>query len=388
MKTIKEIAPAYSDYAVAMRRTFHQHPEASMQETWTCAKICQELRDMGIRHQVVAGTGVVATLGRGDGKTVMLRADMDALTVTEETGLDFCSQQPGMMHACGHDGHMAMLLTAAKLLQEVEEQLAGTVKLFFQPGEEVGLGAKAMIAAGALEGVDGCFGIHLWSDIPTGKISVEAGPRMASADRFELTITGKSGHGSMPHQGADAVLAAAAVVMNLQQIASRRTDPLESAVVTVGTVEGGSRWNVLAGETKLTGTTRTFSGEICRDFPAMIEQIATSTATAYGATARLDYTPLLGPTVNDETCSAIAADAVRALCGEKALYHFERITGGEDFSYYLQEVPGCLAFVGIRSEEKGSTYPHHHEKFQMDEDALITGAALYAQFAVDFLAKF
>lgn len=384
---IKELAKKYKDYVIKMRREFHQIPEPSLHEYETSKKIQEELSKMGVKYKVVADTGVVAEIGgKIEGKGVALRADIDGLQVKECTCVDYASKNEGMMHACGHDGHIAMLLGAAKVLKEIENSIKGKVKLYFQPGEEVATGAKKILAEAPLKNeVDGCFAIHLWADVPTGKISVEEGPRMASADIFKIEITGKGGHGSLPHQTIDSVVVGSAVVMNLQSIVSREISPIDSAVVTVGSFHSGTRFNVIANQATLEGTVRTFSKDTTKKIEEAIRRVVKSTCESYRATGEVSYTYGTLPVINDSTCSKIAEGAVEKLLGKEGIAKFEKITGGEDFCYFMDEVPGALAFVGMRNEEKEAKYPHHHEKFNMDEDALEYGVGLYAQFAVDFL---
>lgn len=382
---IKKLGEKYKDYMVEMRRYFHENPEPSTEEYNTSVKIKEELDKMGIPYVSIAGTGVIGTIQGGKpGKTVALRADMDALQVKECTGLPFASKKEGLMHACGHDGHIASLLGAAKILNEIKDEIQGTVKLFFQPAEETAWGAKKMIEEGALEGVDGVFGIHIWADIELGKISVEAGPRMASTDLFRIKVTGKGGHGSLPHQGVDAVVTGSAIVMNLQSIVSREISPLETAVVSVGQIKSGSRFNVIAPEAFMDGTTRAFSAEVRGKFHEMIDRIAKNTAAAYRAEAVTEYEYLVPVTINDERCSKIAEEAVRETFGEEALTTFPKITGSEDFSYFSNEREGVLCFVGTGTE---NYYPHHHPKFSVDEKALPITASMYAAYAVNYLKK-
>ncbi len=387
---IKDLAKKNKDYVIQLRRHFHKYPEASLQEFKTCEKICEELTKMNIPHKIVANTGVVATIGgKLSGKAIALRADMDALQVNECTGLDFASTTPGLMHACGHDGHAAMLLGAAKVLKEIEDTIPGTVKLYFQPGEEVAQGAKMMIKEEPLKGhVDGCFAIHLWSDIPTGKISVGAGPRMASADVFKINITGKSGHGSLPHQTVDAVVVGSALVMNIQSIVSREISPLDSGVISVGKFEAGTRFNVITGSATLEGTSRSFSNEVTDILEDSLRRMVKTTCETYRATGEISYERITTPVINDETCSKIATESVEKILGKEGVADFEKITGAEDFCFFCEEVPGVLAFVGVRNSEKNANFPHHHEKFDMDEDGFEHGVALYAQYAVDFLTNY
>lgn len=383
---IKERCRSNKDYVIGLRRDFHKHPERSLEEYRTSKRIKEELDKMGIPYVAVAETGVVATIkGNNPGKTVALRADMDALSVFEENDVEYKSKVDGMMHACGHDGHTAMLLGAAQVLNDIKDQINGTVKLFFQPAEEVAKGAKAMVDNGVLEGVDGVFGIHLWSGLECGKVSVEEGPRMAAADIFKIHVKGKGGHGSLPHQGVDAVVASAAIIMNLQSIVSRETSPLDSVVVSVGALHSGTRFNVIASEAVLDGTARYFNPELREEIPKMIERVAKSTAEAYRAEAKLEYrygTPI---SINDKECSKIAEKSVIKLLGEDGLSLLDKLTGGEDMAEYMNRVPGVLAFVGAGNPEKGAAYPHHHGKFNIDEDSLEIGTSVYVQYALDFL---
>lgn len=383
---IKEIAKKYEQYVIDLRRTFHEHPELSFEEVNTSKRIQKELSEMGIPYKTIAGTGIIATIkGQIPGKCIALRADMDALKVTECNEVSYKSKNPGVMHACGHDGHMAMLLGAARVLNEVKADMKGEIKLFFQPAEEPVRGAKKMIEEGAMEGVDGLFGIHLWADMPAKQISIDFGARMASSDMFKVTIKGKGGHGSLPHQCVDALLAGSAVVMNLQSIVSREISPLEPSVVTIGSFHAGTTFNVIANEAILTGTTRCFNANIREKFPQILERVIKHTVKAYRAEAELEYTWGTPSVINDEECTVLARQTVKNLWGENQLVYFEKITGGEDLAYYFEKVPGVLAFVGIKNEDKGMTYPHHHEKFDMDEEALLVGMTLYAGYAIDFL---
>lgn len=385
---IKEITNGYKDYVIKLRREFHENPEKSMEEFRTSKRIKEELDKIGVPYVSSGGTGVVATIkGNNPGKTVALRGDMDALQVVECTEVEYKSKNEGLMHACAHDGHTSMLLGAANVLNDIKDDINGTVKLFFQPGEEVGKGARAMIKDGAMEGVDGVFGIHLWSDVECGTVSVEEGPRMASADFFKITVKGKGGHGSLPHQGVDAVLASSALVMNLQSMVSREVSPLEPLVVSVGILNSGTRFNVIASEAVLEGTIRLFNPELRKQIPTILERIAKSTAEAYRAEAELEYGYLTPAVINDRECSKIATEAVIKLFGKESIALFEKVTGAEDFAEFMNIAPGALAFVGARNEAKGACYPHHHGCFNIDEDALEIGTALYVQYAVDFLNK-
>ncbi|MBF4694184.1 amidohydrolase [Fusibacter ferrireducens] len=384
--TVRERAQGYKDYAIAIRREFHMNPEPSMKEYRTSDRIMEELIAAGIECRKVAGTGVIGIIkGNGEGKTIALRADIDALDLQETNEVAYKSKNAGFMHGCGHDGHAAGLLTAAKILKEMSDTFKGQVKLIFQPGEETAKGAKKLIEEGELKDVDGIFGIHLWNDAPVGKISIEAGPRMASAGIFKIYVTGKGGHGSMPHQGVDAVVVGSAIVTNLQSLVSREISPLDPAVLSIGIFNAGTRFNVLAGEAYLEGTTRCFSMEVNDAFEGMMRRVIDNTAATYRATAVLDYEQLVVPTINTPEMSAIGEKAVEALMGREALVTYEKTTGGEDFSYYLKEVPGAFAFVGTKNADKIPNFPHHHPKFDIDEDALEVAAGLYAQYAITYL---
>ncbi|MDU1911895.1 amidohydrolase [Fusobacterium sp.] len=387
MKTI-DLAKKNHDYVIQMRREFHMNPEVSMQEYNTCKRIKEELEKMGVEYKGIAGTGVIATIkGTKPGKTVALRGDIDALAVVEENTHDYVSKVHGMMHACGHDTHGAMLLGAVKVLNEMKDEIEGTVKFFFQPGEEVGKGAAAMVAEGALEGVDGVMGIHISSDMPTGTINADPGPRMASADSFKVTITGKGGHGARPEQCIDAVVVGAATVMNLQSIVSRELSPFDPVVVTTGSIKSGTRFNVIAPTAVLEGTVRYYKTEYKQIIADAIERIAKSTAEAYRATAEMEYSSLVKPTINDDACAELAQESAAKIVGKENVIHTPAGTGGEDFSEFSSIVPGVMTRLGAGNTEKGTTYPHHHGKFDVDEDAFVYGVAFYAQYAIDYLKK-
>ena len=385
---IRKLVEKYEDQIITWRREFHENPELSGEEIRTSERVCEELKKVNIEVKRIGKTGVLGILeGNKPGKTVALRADMDALPVQEANNIPYKSKNKGIMHACGHDGHTAMLLGAAKLLSQMRDKIKGRVKFIFQPAEENTQGASMMIKGGAIEGVDAILGIHLWADLAVGKVSVEAGPRMAASDRFKITIRGKGGHGAMPHQGVDVIVAASAVVMNLQSIVSREIGPLEPAVVTIGKFHGGERFNIMSEEVLMEGTTRCFNLQVRDKFPIMIERIIKETAKAYRAKGELEF--ILGPppVINNFQISQIASQAVTKNFGEESVVKFEKVTAGEDFAFFAQEVPSVFAFVGARNEKKGANYPHHHRKFNIDEDALVIGTSLYSQFVLDFLGE-
>lgn len=387
---MKEYVEKYKDYVRDMRRYFHKHPELSYEEFETTKKIAEELDAMGIPYEIndqTKGCGLVGVIeGKGPGKTVALRSDIDALNVKECNEVDYKSTVDGKMHACGHDAHIAVLLGAAKMLMEEKDNFNGKVYLVFQPAEEVGTGSKAMMKFGNwYEETDNIFGCHVWSNLEAGKVNLEPGPRMAAADKFVLKVHGKSGHGSAPHETVDATVVAAAIVMNLQTMVSRKYSPMESVVVTVGHLCSGNRFNIISGEAVLEGTNRYYSREVGETIEKYMLQIAENTAAAFGATVELDYTYVTAPTINDEKSTEMAQEAAKKVLGEDALEHMEKVTGGEDFSFYLMDKPGCFGFIGIKNPEIGADYPHHSNHFNLDDSVLSGGSALYAQYALDFL---
>jgi len=385
---LKEAAAKYGDYLIEMRRYFHAHPEVSGKEYETSKRIKAELDKFGIAWRPCGlETGILATIqGEKPGKTILLRGDMDALTVQEETGLPYASEASGVMHACGHDCHISTLLTAARVLNDVKADLCGTVRLAFQPAEESAQGAKSMIENGALDGVDGCFGIHVWSNVPAGQVALAPGPRMAAADQFSIDIKGKGGHASAPHQCVDAAVVTSAIVTNLQSIVSREVNPSDPAVLTVGRIEAGTRWNVVAEYGRLEGTTRYFSRDLYQSFPEMMERIVTQTAQTFRAEAKLNYDHIVPPAINDDRMTEVAIAAARKAISADAVISVDPVTGGEDFAYFMEKVPGAIALIGVGNEACGAVWPQHSGKYLVDESALINSVLLYAQVAADFNA--
>ncbi len=391
MADIKALAAKYNDYIVERRRYYHARPELTEQEKETTAAIVKDLEAMGLPVERFEGMyGCVATLaGARPGPAVLLRADIDALPVREATGLPFASQNEGKMHACGHDAHIAMQLGAAKILTEIREELAGTVKFFFQPAEEFALGAKGAVARGLMEGIDAVYGAHVWGLLDAGTVNIAPGERMASCDMFTLTVKGEASHGSAPHLGHDAVVAASAVIMALQTIVSRVNNPLNSLVLTTGTFDAGQRFNIVADRAAMDGTVRTFDPKFRMEMEAMIRKTAEEVAAAYGCTAELDYKYLCPAVINaDEKIVETARGAAAKIFGEASLVPFEKLMGSEDFSFLMEKAPGVYGFIGGRSKEvPGSGMSNHHESYTVDEKVLPLGAALAAQFAADFLKK-
>lgn len=394
---IRALAEKNRDYIIERRRYYHQNPELSMKEYETTAAIRADLEALAVESGVANldiqtfedYPGLTALLDTGKpGRTLLLRADIDALPIQECTGLPFASRNPGVMHACGHDTHIAMLLGAAKILMEpsVRETLRGKVRFIFQSAEETAGGSKYYIEHGVLDGVDAVFGLHTWGTLPAPYLCVDSGKRMASTDNFTIKIKGLKAHGAAPHLGHDAIVAASAVVMALQSFVSRENDPLNPLVLTVGKFHGGNMYNTICGDTELEGTIRTFSNELRNKREEDLSSIVSNTAAAYGCTAELAIRHMHPAIINSsEELNQIARDAATKLYGEEGIRSMDSLMSGEDFSLYMEKVPGFFGFVGAYNEAKGLVHSNHHEKFTADEDALERGSALTAQFAADYL---
>jgi amidohydrolase len=370
-------------YAIALRRAIHRHPELGFEEVRTAALVESELDALGIEHRRVAGTGVVGIIrGARPGRTAALRADMDALPITEQSGEACASEIPGKMHACGHDAHTAMLLGAARILAGRRATLAGNVVLIFQPAEEGPGGAEPMIAAGVLDDpkVDAIAMLHVDPRLPTGSLGITPGPVNAAADELHVTVRGTGGHGGYPHLAVDAIPCAAAIVLALQTIASRETDPLASIVVTIGTIAGGYRNNVIADTVKMTGTIRTYDPAIRRGVEARVRRIVDGVAAGYGTTAEVAIVYGYPPVVNDAALATAFAAHLTAATG----IPIERLPptmGAEDFAYFAERVPGVVGRLGIRNERLGSVHSGHSPQFRLDEDAIPTGITALVSFA-------
>ncbi len=337
-------------------------------------------------------TGVTADIiGKLPGKCVALRADIDALPVTEETGLPFASQNNGVMHACGHDAHMSMLLGAAKLLCEVKDLLPGKVRLIFQPSEEsaaVRQGARAMVEDGrALDGVDAIFGVHIWSPVKDGVLGYAPGPFMACADSWTVKVHGQGGHGASPHETHDPVVAAGQIIGALQTFVSRELNPLERAVVSVGIMKAGTAFNIIPSEVEITGTARSFVPQVSLDTESFIRRVSENIAAAYRCTAEVEYARNLPPTVNTPEMALLGAEAAKNIFGPENVLEVQPTMAGEDFSFFLEKVPGSYFFIGTGDAAKGTNWPHHHPRFMIDESLLHKGAAFEATCAWAFLNK-
>lgn len=377
-----------NNWVIDLRRDIHRHPEPSFEEVRTSGIVAEELIKMGISVTRIGKTGIFGILeGETPGKVIALRADMDALSVTEETGLPYSSEVNGFMHACGHDAHTAMLLGAAKILSENRNELKGTVKFIFQPAEEAARGAKAMIEGGILKDpdVDMIFGLHLQTDILIGMAVLQEGPIMASGDLWELTIKGKSCHGSSPWQGVDAITCSAAIIQSLQTIVSRVNDATSPIVINIGTINGGERFNIVAGRVKMTGMNRSFGEFQRKSMPEWMENIIKNTCAAYGCEYEFNYDFICAPTINDPEATMFARESVSKIIPEKNFLIVDKYMGSEDFSEYMAFAKGTFMFLGARNEEKDCCYSHHSNKFNVDEDAFLLGIASYVQVAADYL---
>ena len=373
---------------VATRRDLHQHPELGFEERRTGALVAERLQQLG--YTVRTGVGKTGVLAQRDGapkgasRCVLVRADMDALPVEEANEVPYRSRQPGRMHACGHDGHVAIGLEVARRLHAAD--LPGSLKLAFQPAEEISYGAEAMIRDGVLERpkVDAAFGLHLWNDLPTGTIGIMPGAVMASVDEFEIAIVGRGGHAAAPHQTIDPVLVAAHVVTGLQSLVSRRRNPFEEAVVSVTQLNAGHAFNVIPGRAELRGTVRTFGGKFFEQAPQLVEETALGIAAAFGATAEVRYRRLTAPLVNDQRMTALMRGVAQDIVGQERVIDGIRTMGGEDMSFFLAKVRGTFAFVGSAPPGKPAS-PHHSPTFDIDEEALVIGAELLTRTVVRYL---
>jgi amidohydrolase len=385
-REVKDLA----ETVIALRRTLHQWPELSFQEERTAALVSDSLHTLGLEVKTgIARTGVVGILrGTQGGKTVLLRADMDGLPVTEASGAAYSSQNTGVMHACGHDGHTAILLTAARVLASQRDRIQGTVKFAFQPAEELPPGgAKGMIAEGVLENprVDAVFGLHLWNGLPVGKIGVEGGPIMASVDRFDVVIKGVGSHGAYPHLGVDPLVVGAQMISALQTVVSREMPPLAPVVVTIGKFQGGTAFNVIPARAELSGTVRTVDAELRQSMPARLERIVRGVSSAMRADCEFSYEFGYPVTVNDPGMAQFAQQVAAGIVGEANIVAAGMSLGAEDMSYFLEAVPGCYMRLGSGNAEKGLIHPHHSALFDFDEAALPIGVELLTRVARAFL---
>ena len=393
LKNVRLEIRALQPQLVEWRRQIHQKPELGFQEKITAEFISQKLQNWGIEHQVgIAQTGIVAII-KGEksasGKVLAIRADMDALPIQELNEVPYCSQRDGIMHACGHDGHTAIAIGTAYYLHQHRQELNGTVKIIFQPAEEGPGGAKPMIAAGVLNNpdIDAIIGLHLWNNLPLGTVGVRPGALMAAVELFRCTIFGKGGHGAIPHQTVDSLVVAAQIVSALQTIVSRNINPLDSAVVTVGELHAGTAVNVIADTAKMGGTVRYFNPDLAGFFKERIEKIIAGICQSHGANYDLDYIHLYPPVINDADIAALVRSVAQEVIEIPIGVFSECQTmGGEDMSFFLQEVPGCYFFLGSANAEKKLDYPHHHPRFDFDETALPMGVEMFVRCVEKFFA--
>lgn len=434
---VQELAARIEPYLIEKRRFFHAHPELSGEEVNTTAAIAQELDAMGIEYAlpndfipgpapahytesenlaslkeagkafvrrdveaqggstISSQSGLIVTI-RGKAPDaydeqgrprhrIVLRSDIDALPILEQTGALYASKNEGVMHACGHDCHIAMMLGAIRLLNELREQLRGEVRIIFQPAEEISIGSRRMIAAGALDGVETIYGAHIWSEVEAGTVSIESGPRMANTDWFRVDISGSSAHGAMPHKGVDAIVVGAAIIEALQVVVSRDVSPFDPVVLTIGEFHGGVARNVMAGTSYLTGTVRSFDPKVREFLRERMEFMVHHVARSYSAKADFEWQSGNSALINDKKCAKRAIKSAVKVLGEDALAKYEGTLSGEDFSEYLRVVPGVFVFVGGKNPEKGADHPQHSCYYEVDESALVSGAKLAAQYAFDFL---
>ena len=378
---------------VAMRRDLHEHPETAFEEVRTSAIVAQRLRALGFAVQTgIAQTGVVGLLqgsggAEGDVKTLAIRADMDALPIHELTAVDYRSQIDGKMHACGHDGHTSIALTVADILSKRRAELKGNVKFIFQPAEESIGGAEPMVQQGAMQGVDNIIGLHLISNKPVGRVGVRAGSVFASADKLKFVVHGKGGHGGMPQTAVDPIVIAAYIITALQVLVSRESSPFSPAVVTIGMINAGTASNIIPEYVEMHGTMRAFTATQRAYLERRIQEIAGGVALAMGGSCEVEVFDGCPPCVNDPVMTELVYQAAATTVGEQAVDTGEDIltTGADDMSYFLNTVPGCYFIVGAQNQEKEAIYPHHHPRFNIDEDALPIAVEVLTRAALDYL---
>ncbi len=388
---ILEQAKQLKEQVIAWRRDFHQHPELSFEEVRTSRTVAKHLQSLGLEVQTGVGrTGVVGVLrGKESGPTIALRADMDALPMQDQKNVAYQSTVPGKMHACGHDAHTSILMGAAQFLTQVMPPKKGNIKFIFQPAEEGGGGARVMMDDGVLQNpkVDAIAGLHVFPAVPTGSITAVKGVGCAAADFIEIKIIGKGGHAAHPHTAVDSITVTAQVITALQQIASRQVDPLESVVITIGTINGGSASNIIAPEVNLTGTVRTLNPSLREQMPGKIEKVIKGITEAMGATYEFTYEMGYPSIINDDQMVELVLQTSDQVLGQGKWTLVKPSMGGEDFSYYTYEVPGVFFRLGVGNPEKNTTYPLHHPLFDVDEDALPIGIALLSATALNYLDR-
>lgn len=389
--SIKEEVKAGAEEVIALRRYFHQHPEPSLKEYETIKRIKEELDKLDIPYESVGETGAIGTIEgkRGSGKTILLRADIDALELEDAKDVPYKSKKDGLHHACGHDGHTSALLGAAKILKKHEDKFSGTIKLAFQQAEEIGAGARQFVQGGFVEGVDQVFGLHLDSSVPVGKLVSVAGATNASCDIFKIHVHGKSAHAARPDQGIDALLAASAITVELQSIVGREVNPLDNVVVAVGVLNAGTRYNIVANHAYLEGTVRTFSHETRAFVLEAVERVARRVAESHRCTIEFENYDAAAPLINHEEPARRAAELAAEIVGEQNVIRNQpKSLGADDFADFLAKAPGVYARVGTRNlEDENTWYGHHHEKFDIDERGLAYATELHVRYALDYLGN-
>ncbi len=389
--SILDEAFSIKDYMVEQRNYFHSHPELGLQEFNTCKHIEEELDKIGLAHRRVAGTNVIAELeggaeeGAGAGKTLFLRADIDALPIQEKNDVPYKSQNDGVMHACGHDGHAAYLLGAARLLKEHKADFHGKVIFCFQAAEEIGKGARDVIAAGELDKVDRIFGIHFSSGLKVGKYGIKSGPDMASCDRFKIVIKGKAAHITTPQSGADSVFIGALITSQLQTLVSRLISPVEGGLIGVGSFHSGTTYNIIPAEAVLEGTIRAFSPESRKKLADAVRKTSLEIAEVYGAQAQVDIEDICDPCTNPaETAAEVVESARKLVSEENILTAIDKRFGSDNFADFMRKAPGTYVHVGSADGEATSV-PHHNERFDLAKDSYPYAAALAVQYTLDYL---
>ena len=377
--------------AVELRRDFHQYPELGFKEKRTSKQLADYLGALGLRVQTeIAETGVVGFLsGRSPGPTLLIRADMDALPIEERTEKPYKSKNAGVMHACGHDGHMAAVMITAKALARRKEKFSGQIKFVFQPGEEGFAGAREMIRKGVLidPKVDSAIGFHLYNSMPLGSVLFRSGPTMASMDSFVIKVIGKGGHAAMPDEAVDAILVSAHVVTSLQSLISREVSPLDPLVVHIGTIHGGSAFNIVSDIVELKGTVRTLNADLQKSMPERMRRVITNTTAAFKGAAKFDYDFGYPPLVNDAMMVDLVRNAARDVVKDGGILATQPLMASDDMAFFLREVPGCFFFVGSANQEKGLNSPHHNSLYDFDEDAMLIAAEILVKAALSFFDK-
>ncbi|WP_298020188.1 M20 family metallopeptidase [uncultured Dysosmobacter sp.] len=383
---IRKLAETYRDYAVEARRWFHSHAELSNQEFQTTEYIIRQLEEMGIPYVTPGNTGAIGIIsGIQPGPVLGIRADIDALPIQELSDVPYRSMYDGVMHACGHDAHAASLLGTAQILNQLKDRFHGTVKLIFQPAEEYfPSGALTMMGKGDLDDCDAIIGAHTGGLIPSGKVNVEPGPRMASSASVNIHVKGQGGHGGRPHEAIDAIVVAAAIIMNLQTVVSRELNINNSAVLSIGTLQAGTAKNIIAEDAYMTGTLRYFDPELIKTLEASVQRVASNTAAAYRATAEVEIVPGLPAVINDYALAELAEKTAIDLFGKDNIIPLSKVCGTDDFAYYADKAPILYARIGVMNEEKVQAVPLHNPRFDIDEDYLVQAMEFFSAFALRY----